>query len=643
MIPQIRHSSGRYQRETLPFLGLNRSDNTQEGEFSHQTNISGRRYPYLAPRLPRRKTVYDDVPTALFAWDGKEIMVSGGQLLYDGKALCNVTSGEKQFAVVNTSLIVHPDMIMVDLTKGTASDMSKSVSNGGTATFSGNALTFQPTTLYATSSQGYRSTTAYGMWVWTYSSVSWTASGGWVLNGPALYTIFDDRIDGRIFIPTATYSADTGRYALGVPDGEWDNTGQPYYPEPAPANNLGFYGVITRDTTDTDQYQGLDGSRAAWIFTYYAESLKNSIKLSDHFSVGEYIDISNSGVAKNDREKAKITEITADTVTIAGAEFTNTSTTRAVTISKSMPGKLDFICESGNRLWGLASETKTIYASALGEPMEFFDYSGVDTDSWTVAVGTEGDFTGLCAYGDAVLCWKERVLHKILGKLPSEFSMSTFRFSGVKAGAYKSLVNVNETLFYLSTDGVCAYGGNVPSIVSRALGADVLSAGVGGTDGRNYYLSAMNAVGAWEMLAYDTETGLWMREDDTRAVDFCRIGDAVKFLGEDAVYQLNAADGDAVEWEGVLTPFYETLQGRKHYSKLILRIEVPVGGYIAADVRFDGGRWMQMGLVTGEHVGTKLLPVPIRRCDKFEIRIRGKGNGAVLDVLREFKLRGDDR
>ena len=51
---------------------------------------------------------------------------------------------------------------------------------------------------------------------------------------------------------------------------------------------------------------------------------------------------------------------------------------------------LDFICESENRLWGCSNETRTIYASALGDPTNFFSYQGLSTDSYAVAVGSEG-------------------------------------------------------------------------------------------------------------------------------------------------------------------------------------------------------------------------------------------------------------
>ena len=122
-------------------------------------------------------------------------------------------------------------------------------------------------------------------------------------------------------------------------------------------------------------------------------------------------------------------------------------------------------------------------------------------------------------------------------------------------------------------------------------------------------------------------------------VDFARSGDKVKFLAGGSIYTIG--DGtESVEWEAVFVPMYETLEGGKQYNRLIFRVEVPKGGYMAADVRFDDGRWMQVGIVKGKS-GPVHMPVPLRRCDKFQIRLRGKGDCAVLDMVREFRLRGD--
>ena len=98
------------------FLGINYTENYKEGELAEGFGLSTEKYPCLYQRKGRSK-IREDV-TDIFEWDGKLIFVSGGVLFYDGREITSVSSDRKQFAVVNTKLIVWPDKIIVDLTSG---------------------------------------------------------------------------------------------------------------------------------------------------------------------------------------------------------------------------------------------------------------------------------------------------------------------------------------------------------------------------------------------------------------------------------------------------------------------------------------------------------------------------------------------
>jgi len=627
MLVKARNAVAGYERETVPFLGLNRSDNTQEGEFSEQKNMSDRRYPYLAPRLPRAKEAFKENMQGLFYWDGHEVVVAGGTLYLDGTGVFDVSEGPKQFAVVNTKLIVWPDRVTVDLSSSEVRQMYVEVVNQGSATFTTNSVTLEPEYAYTTQTMKYKGNKAY---IWTYTSVSWDAvSKTWTTTGEAKTKIDNGtEVVGRYFIPAATYNESTKSYSNTLPSVKFGGT-----PEKT-TNSYGVYGKVEK----YEHFEStVDYVYGAATYGIYRSDQKNA-PLDDVFRVGDIVTIRNAGSGYN-KTNVEIKGITANAnkITFADNTFKAEETfTSKVTITRKVPD-LTYICEHENRLWGLDNNNHTIYASELGKPDSFYNYSG-DAGSYSVAVGSEGDFTGICSYGNAVLCWKERTLHKVLGDYPSNYQTAVYRFAGVRSGAHKSLVNVNETLFFLGVDGVYAYTGNKPSLISRALGTDVLKDGVGGTDGRAYYLSAKNG-SAWELLSYDTHTGLWTRSDEKQVVDFCRVDDKLKFLAGDSIYTVGGGD-EQVEWEVVLAPMYETLGGGKQYNRLIFRVEIPKDGWLAADVRFDGGRWMQVGLVKDKS-GPVHMPVPLRRCDKFQIRLRGKGDCAVLDMVREFRLRGD--
>ena len=148
---------------------------------------------------------------------------------------------------------------------------------------------------------------------------------------------------------------------------------------------------------------------------------------------------------------------------------------------------LDYICESENRLWGVSNQDRTIYASALGDPVNFYLYKGLSTDSYAVAVGSEGNWSAICRYGASVLCWKERTLHKVIGSYPSEYQVVTYQYTGVANGSHSSLRNLNEVLYYLGADGkVYAYAGAAPRMASQQFGGHRFTDGTAGADGTRY-------------------------------------------------------------------------------------------------------------------------------------------------------------
>ena len=322
---------------------------------------------------------------------------------------------------------------------------------------------------------------------------------------------------------------------------------------------------------------------------------------------------------------------------ITRSETTNT----AINFAKPYP-ELDFVCESENRLWGCSNKDQTIYASALGDPTNFFVYEGLSTDGYAVAVGTEGEFTGCCKHSSSVLFWKETKLHKILGSFPAEYAMYSYDIEGLQKGSHKSMQIINDVLFFLGNNGVYAFSGGVPTLVSSNFGETRLEKGVAGNDGDTYYLSA------WEgdtchLLLFETKSGQWLKEDATNAVDFARAGKDLYMLDDTGkVWLMDAKEDDPeIEWMAHFTPFYETIEGRKMFSKLLMRLELPKGAWMKAEIRCDDGLWRESGKVLGRDNDTVPLYLPINRCDKLEIRLSGHGPCTILAMMLEYTMGSD--
>jgi hypothetical protein len=501
-LPRMLYSEGKTKKEIVQFAGLNFSDAAQEGQARECRNLSSRRFPYLTTRL-RREPVGDyTAPTAVTAWD-KLVVVDGTSLIYDGAVVGTVLAGEKQFATVNTKLVIWPDKVYLDLLT------RKIVPMGAMAQQSGAAF-----------------------------------------------------------------------------------------------------------STDTITMSG--------------------VTLSSLFSKGDGVTISGCTVNPANNKDAVVASVGEHTVTFSANAFTAGTETAAVTIQRRIPD-LDYICESENRLWGCSNADKTIYASALGDPCNFFVYSGISTDSYALAVGGGDKFTGCCKLASSVLFWKESSLQKILGSFPAEYALYPSNIAGVQDGSYKSMQVINDVLFYKAPDGVYAYSGGTPEKISAAFGERRYYDAVAGTDGKRYYIS-MRYGDSFHLLVYDTVTRLWVEEDETEAVDFCRYRTYLYLLSSDgSLWSVDAdAGAEMIPWSVTFAPFYETADGKKYYSTMFLRLELAEGAHAEVETRCDGGAWESAGKL--RKVGTSFLPVRLRRCDKFEIRLSGTGECTVLSLVRQFHV-----
>lgn len=329
-----------------------------------------------------------------------------------------------------------------------------------------------------------------------------------------------------------------------------------------------------------------------------------------------------------------ISDIKGTTI-YAGANIFNALTANDFAIKRNIP-HLDFICEKDNRLYGVNNSEKTIYVSALGDPTNMYTYEGVSTDSFAVAVGSEGDFTACCKYGEAVLFFKEDMLYKLVGSSPLDFALYSYNVAGVEAGSEKSCVVINEVLYYKGRQGVYAYTGGVPVLISECFGERRFSEGVGGTDGRYYYLSVIDEEKKPYLFTYDTRTQLWLIEENVRCVDFARTRDGLYYAGEDGCVYAVGSGQPSGEWLARWAPIYELIDGKRSYSRILVRVSLPRGSYIIVKIRCDGGEWREAGKIVGKTEAVVPIRIPINRCDKFELELSGKGECTILDIMREF-------
>lgn len=354
------------------------------------------------------------------------------------------------------------------------------------------------------------------------------------------------------------------------------------------------------------------------------------------FKAGDAVKISGCTSYPENNKTPIIRSVSGTTLTFYENTFTAGVEASAVTFKREVPD-LEGICESNNRVWGYADNT--IYGSALGDPYNFYVYDGLSTDSYAVIVGSEGAFTGVAAYSSHIAFFKEDYIHKLFGSKPSNYQIITSQVAGVQEGCADSLAMLNETLFYKGRNGIYAYAGGIPELVSSAFGLRRYSEAVAETDGERYYIS-MKSGTVWGLWVFDVLRNIWLQEDNTHVIAFSVLDGVVHFLdsGDNSLYSINGNVSEEIEWSATFCPFNEVMTERKGYSKLSMRMELEAGAWLKIETNSDGKGWREAYVTHDENARTLYVPFVPTRCDSFEVRLSGVGRCVVRTFFREFQI-----
>ena len=317
--------------------------------------------------------------------------------------------------------------------------------------------------------------------------------------------------------------------------------------------------------------------------------------------------------------------------------------TGRVTVVREVPD-MNHLCEDGNRLWGCDGDT--IYASKLGDPLNWNCFDLLETDSWALTPASSGSFTGCINYQGYPTFFKEDRLYKVYGAMPSAFQVVDSPCLGVAAGCGGTLAQAWGSVFYLGTNGPMIYTGSLPRPVGQELGNIRFNGGNAGSDGLKYYASLADPAGTHRLYVYDVQRGLWHIEDELEAVHLCRVegdlycldtGGSIWILGAAKTVPEGAAEEESVRWAAEFSDFTQEDPNHKGVSKLQLRLGLEEGSSMIVKIQFDSdGLWRTVRTLTGD--GSKrswYLPIVPRRCDHYRLRLEGTGRASVYSLVRE--------
>ena len=373
----------------------------------------------------------------------------------------------------------------------------------------------------------------------------------------------------------------------------------------------------------------------------------NEIKFTDstitttgenfNFRVGDAIKITGCTSAPENNKTLIVRSVEPKTLTFYNSSFTASTETVAITLKREVPD-LDFICESNYRLWGCKGNT--IYASKYSDPLNFSVFDGLTSDSYYIQVGSDGDFTGCIQYSSHICFFKENVLHKLYGSKPSNYQVVTSNVFGVQAGCERSMKIINETLYYLGRNGVYAYTGGIPDLVSENFGTVKFTDACAESDGNIYYIS-MKSDGKWGLYTYDIARTIWLKEDNTHVIDFANVeGQLYMLSGDDNnLYKMSDNTSDEViEWSATFCKFTEKMNERKGYSNLLLRLDIERGSWVKVEISKDDKPFETIYTTHDDRAKTISVPIHPNRCDNFRVKLSGKGRCTIKSLIRDFHV-----
>ena len=427
---------------------------------------------------------------------------------------------------------------------------------------------------------------------------------------------------------------------------------------PSDPKNMDLW-IDTSGSTHTLKQYAATTSQWVSVATTY-------IKISAN-GIGQPFDV-NDGVTISGIEDEALADLNASMIIWAKGEHyivvtgildKVTTQTAKVTVSRKMP-YMDFIIESQNRLWGCrygvarnGEVVNEIYASKLGDFKNWncFHTPSLSTDSYVTSVGTDGQFTGAITHLGYPIFFKENCMHKVYGNYPANFQIQTTTCRGVHKGCSKSLAIVNEILYYKSRSAVCAYDGSLPVEISSALGDVSYSDAVAGVLGNKYYISMRDAED-YHLFVYDTAKGMWHKEDNTQAVDFCNCDGNLYYIDYDSnsIKMVNAPSdpniGDTestpIKWEAITGIIGTDSPDKKYISRLIVRLSLEIGTTVIFSAEYDSsGAWEHLFTMSGTTLKTFSIPIRPKRCDHLRLRIYGEGEAKIFSICKNVEQGSD--
>jgi hypothetical protein len=190
--------------------------------------------------------------------------------------------------------------------------------------------------------------------------------------------------------------------------------------------------------------------------------------------------------------------------------------------------------------------------------------------------------------------------------------------------------------------------------ISSAFGDIDYDRAVAGAIGNKYYVSMADRSGAYHLFVYDTKKGVWHREDNTEAVQFCacrgelyyieknknKDGEITRFIR--SVLGSGIADDGDIEWMAETGIMGVDDPDKKYISRIDVRLSLEPGARVMFMIQYDSlDAWEHLFTMTGASLRSFSIPIRPRRCDHLRLRIQGYGEAKVFSISKTIEQGSD--
>lgn len=664
----VRAIGQKRERTVGQWGGLDERLITEENTFSAMQNMSSRFFPAIATREARgtaQRTISS--PHGLYHKNGL-FWVSGTQCYYNGNAISGmtVTEGDKQIVGMGAYIVVFPDKKIYNTSTGEVTSVDATYNQSGTITFA-----------ELSKDSAFVKITAAGIddVLRQYDGVTFEGVGdaAFLVDGKPATKVISEIGDDYIVVAGVIQNGFTGKVSMLADSGSTKIIATGIQENFSPLDVLKVVGckddalnfenkAVTAKGTDyvivntAFPAKSYTQSSTATFSAYYegssltriyAEDMGNMFSEGDKVTIAGCTNASYNGsfvvraagtnyILVDGALAASFTQSSGLTINRTSFEQTGvtvkrTSFTRAsgVTIKRTSQD-FDFVCEHENRLWACNSSNHEVYACKLGDPTNWNCYEGIATDSYTVTIGSDGDFTACCSYMGQVLFFKEQTIHILYGNKPSNYQLSEMHMPGVREGSAASLCVADQVLYYIGRRGVYRFTGASPEKASDQILSE-LSEGVAGSQDGRLYLSCLKD-GARALLVYDQRYQTWYQEDPVQ-FRFTAFGDGKLYYidGDNALRTITGNSTDLIEWNIESGDLRESMLDTKWISKARFSLWMDAGAEANVFFRFDEDPiWHRAGTVHSVTAKTYNIPIVPQRCSRFRWKMEGKGQVKLL-------------